>query len=781
MRNPAPPLLVLCCLVLLFGCTDNSELARTETPLPLPATHAISFEQDVRPILDAKCLACHGCYDAPCQLKFETPAGLVRGGHPQPAYDGTRKEAMAPTRLGLDALSEAGWRARGFHSVLAATEAHQPVLYRMLALGKQHPWEPNSKLPDDIDISISRPNECPTSEEFDRYAKKHPLEGMPLAVTGLDDEEFSLISGWLKQGAEIDTPATVVSAAEQQVIDRWESFLNQRGNQAQLLSRWLFEHLFLAHLYFEDIEGEPRFFQLLRSYTPPGEPILPVATVRPNDAPDSPFFYRLRPMDDTIVYKRHIAYPLSDTKLARIRTLFFSEDWQVDSLPGYSYEDRANPFTTFAAIPAAARYQFMLDEAEYFTRTFIRGPVCRGQIATDVIRDHFWTFFQKPENDQYIVDAEYRARATPLLGLPGQHDALLDAGDEWQRYRDNRNQYLQARQAQYRRHQPGGASLEDIWQGNDNALLTILRHHDSASVRRGLIGEIPQTMWLMDYPLFERTYYELVVNFDVFGNVAHQLQTRLYFDLIRNGAEQNFLRLLPADQRAAVLADWYRGMGKLKLDITYQDQDTRAPSAERYLTDMPTQEFALRLLTHTQGTNAQPEDLLNRCQPPQCGRRDVPAWVQRADQALASLAATPAAKLPGLLHLPEAIFVRVHHPQGERTVYSVLRNRAHSNVAFLMGESLRYEAEQDTLTVYPGIIGGYPNFMFDVPASDAERFASALRNAEQQEQFEQVVEQWGVRRTHPQFWEILHDITAWHREHEPLQAGVFDINRFENL
>ncbi|MDT9136206.1 fatty acid cis/trans isomerase, partial [Escherichia coli] len=40
----------------------------------------------------------------------------------------------------------------------------------------------------------------------------------------------------------------------------------------------------------------------------------------------------------------------------------------------------------------------------------------------------------------------------------------------------------------------------------------------------------------MDYPLLERTYYQLVVNFDVFGNVSHQGQTRLYFDLIRNGA-----------------------------------------------------------------------------------------------------------------------------------------------------------------------------------------------------------------------------------------------------
>lgn len=37
-----------------------------------------------------------------------------------------------------------------------------------------------------------------------------------------------------------------------------------------------------------------------------------------------------------------------------------------------------------------------------------------------------------------------------------------------------------------------------------------------------------------DCPLLERGYYNLVVNFDVFGSVAHQAQTRLYFYPIRN-------------------------------------------------------------------------------------------------------------------------------------------------------------------------------------------------------------------------------------------------------
>src|SRR5699024_1842538 len=113
-------------------------------------------------------------------------------------------------------------------------------------------------------------------------------------------------------------------------------------------------------------------------------------------------------------------FALTKAKRARMETLFFAEPWTLAQLPGYGEGERANPFTTFAALPARARYQIMLDDAEYFVRTFIRGPVCRGQIATDVIRDRFWAVFQDPGHDLYITDADYRARVSDLLGLPGQ-------------------------------------------------------------------------------------------------------------------------------------------------------------------------------------------------------------------------------------------------------------------------------------------------------------------------------------------------------------------------
>lgn len=127
--------------------------------------------------------------------------------------------------------------------------------------------------------------------------------------------------------------------------------------------------------------------------------------------------------------------------------------------------------------------------------------------------------------------------------------------------------------------------------------------------------------------------------------------------------------------------------------------------------------------------------------------------------------------------------MRVWTEQGERTVYTLIRDRAHENVAFLFNEDLRYQPEDDQLTIYPGIIGSYPNFMFDVPASQLKLFTERLAalTTDQQGKFDRLVSLWGVRRTHPRFWETLHDITQWQRENQPLQAGIFDINRYKNL
>lgn len=743
----------------------------------LARAEPISYSDDVEPILTHKCVACHTCYDAPCQLNLGSGEGILRGASKQLVYDGTRTKAQATTRLYLDAQGEEAWRKRDFHSVLNAQNGQAALIKRMLELGRSQPLEPNAKLPDNLNIAITRSNTCPTPGEFADYAQKNPHGGMPFAVTGLEDAEYATLEQWLEQGAQVSERAVQPSAEELRQVETWEAFLNAPGARQNLVSRWLYEHLFLAHLHFDG--GEPgHFFQMVRSRTPSGQAIDPIATRRPNDDPGTEFYYRLWPIQGVIVHKTHITYPLGEEKLARVKALFFADDWTLDAVPGYGAQRRANPFETFAAIPARARYQFMLDNAEYFVRTFIRGPVCRGQIATDVIRDNFWALFQDPEHDLYVTDAEYRREATPLLAMPGQFDDIGDLLGLWRNYRDKRNEYEDLRQDAYADAPP--ADWAHIWSGNDNALLSIFRQHDSASVRKGLLGEVPQTLWWMDYPLLERTYYQLVVNFDVFGNVSHQAQTRLYFDLIRNGAEVNFLRLLPADSREGYLDDWYQNSGKLKMLLDYTTVDHRSPSVLNLAGRDPKQQFAEQLLARYATLNARP-DPINRCKGARCYREGLPKDLQHVEQTLARLTNRPAGGLKVIDQLPEATMLRVELDDGSREIYSVLRNRAHSNVAFMLGEELRYQPRLDTLTIYPEVLSSYPNFLFRLPASEIDEFVRQMEGVTDQASFERIVERWGVRRSHPEFWRYFHDLSEHIRATQPLEAGVLDMNRYENL
>ena len=779
-------LLVPIALGLALACSGVA--VYEEHAAPVAALQTVYYRQDVQPIFDNKCAACHSCNDAPCQLKLTSWDGVTRGAAKQKVYDGTRRKDIAPTRLGIDALNTPDWRHKGFfparYSPADGNTAplQASLLYSMVDLGHQHPWAPNSKLPTDIELGRGRANECPEMDEFAGYAKNRPRQGMPWAVAGLTEAEFQTLQTWVAEGSTVEPSLLKPAPGELKAVEQWEQYLNRPGNRERLVARYLFEHLFSAHLYFPE-QKQPHFFELLRSRTPAGQDLVPVASARPNDDPAGEFFYRFRLITETIVDKTHITYALGVKRMKRFDQLFFGSPWEPGAPAGYAEADRANAFATFAAIPARARYQFMLDDAEYFVRTFIRGPVCSGQIATDVIRDQFWVMFEDPATERYVNDAAYRKQTTPLIGVPGQDSDLLGTHSEWDKYRDQRNRYIAMRQAEYARAEPGGPGLTNLWDGdgwNRDALLTVFRHHDNAAVQRGLLGAVPETLWLMDYPLLERSYYQLAVNFNVFGNVSHQLQTRLYFDLIRNDGEYNFLRLLPRTERDKLRRAWYADSGKKKLFTTYAAPDDSVPTRIAYRTGDPKSEFAEKLYLHMRRVMG-PPDLINRCSQGKCRVAAETSAMQRANRALRPFAATPASALPAIKLLPEIVVLRVSAPSGERLMYSLVHNRAHSNVAFLLGEDGRLEPEKDTLTILPGVLGSYPNFIFDVPIADIEAFATTLAAVTDAAQLEGVVQTWGVRRTRPDFWTVFHDLTRYGEQTDPIEAGLFDLGRYENL
>lgn len=135
----------------LSNCTaiQRSDL-KPAAPMQEPAPKALEepvaqLASRARVVLDQRCVGCHGCYDAPCQLKLTNLEGIARGGTKLLVYDGARTRALPPTRLGIDAHGVDAWRAMGFHSVLGRPNEHPdalPILTRMLDLKQKYPLAP---------------------------------------------------------------------------------------------------------------------------------------------------------------------------------------------------------------------------------------------------------------------------------------------------------------------------------------------------------------------------------------------------------------------------------------------------------------------------------------------------------------------------------------------------------------------------------------------------------------------------------------------------------------
>ena len=246
------------------GCAPGTwPEAPVETPPPDPATQALvsaagtpDYWRDVKPVLDQRCVVCHACFDAPCQLNLSAFEGVERGASKDVVYTATRLREAAPTRLFLDAPSAAGWRAKGFYSVLddsppaTPAAARQGLMLKLLTQKRQHPQVAAMPLGKDYDVSIDRKQQCPAPEEYTRFAKRFPQWGMPYGLPGLADAEFATLAGWLARGAPYRAPAAPDAAVLEQVA-AWETFLNGPSPKERLMSRYLYEHLFLASFHFD--------------------------------------------------------------------------------------------------------------------------------------------------------------------------------------------------------------------------------------------------------------------------------------------------------------------------------------------------------------------------------------------------------------------------------------------------------------------------------------------------------------------------------------------------
>lgn len=776
----------------------SSRLAVPEIPVEVQVDPYLS---KVQPLFTARCVACHSCYNAPCQLNLTSYSGFARGASKIDPYDFPLVDPRRPTRLGVDETTVEGWRHRGFHAVETAAA-------QLVALNQNRPFPGQ-----EFNAETSR--SCPSTKEGElaEFIKTRPYAGMPYGLPALTSDEKNVLESWLAAGAKgpsKEAEAWLREAQNPQAkkeIERWEDLLNQESMKAQLSARYFFEHLFVAHISFSDDGRE--FFQLVRAKNRKGPPVI-IPTVRPFDDPGKDVFYRFTKVDSAIVQKVHIVFNMTEKVRMNYERDFLQSEWlePVDKMPAYG-NPAANAFKTYRAIPRQVRYRFFLDHARYFVMTFMKGPVCRGQTALNVIDDQFWLMFIDPKFDLTAQDLpEVLNKIEPLMDPP----AVL--GNRLEVFNDLKERRWQANVLKTKMYVDKKIpfDVDAIWNGegrNPNALLTIYRHYDSADVLFGAMGADPKTVWVMDYQIFEDIYYNLVAGYNLFGPMLHQLNTRLYMELSRISSEDMFINFLPQEQRLQVRSRWSHDSKKnTKAKITneflslfgrsasaqmkgdYAYPGTKIASLVKY--ESPDVQTELLATLFEKRVNSQVRSRPDEISLPKADRK-LDASVLGGQRVIAALRKISGVKGAFTVPFPDASLLRIRMNHGEDLVYSIVHNKAHANVNLLFFENLRREPQNDVLNVVPGYAQGYPNFYFVVKEDEIEAFVESILKLqpvgeETLAEFEakkflnprlsQIAKRFGISRQDPNFW-MIHD---WFNQKyfatEPVEAGYLDLNRY---
>jgi Fatty acid cis/trans isomerase (CTI) len=768
-------------VMFLAGCA-----ARALPPVAFPIpTRTIDYQKEVKPLLDKRCTVCHSCYNSPCQLKLDSFEGADRGATKRAVYDVSRLSSMDPTRLFVDAHSTQEWRKKQFFSVTESSVANglnDSLMIQMLSHKMNNPKSVGEYRPEADDLTCSQER-----KELGGYLEKHPNSGMPFGFPPLKKEEFQIIAGWLVQGAKGPNPArqaelTRPKPADAVALHQWEEFFNGDDVKQRVTARYLYEHLFLAHLKFGTPTNE--FYELVRSRTPPGTPLELIPTVRPFDDPGvARVYYRFRKIHSTIVTKTHMVFDLDDAQLLRFNELFIQPEWlQPPHLVGYDPKLSANPFTAFEQIPPRSRYQFLLDNAQYLIMTFIHGPVCKGQVALNVIDDQFWVMFMDPDHDLSVAYPGFLRLYRDKLRMPIEQGSDLGVfsalGDE---HRKAATEFNRTRQDYYAALNYAGLGYDAIWQGNratDAPLLTVYRHFDSASVHKGALGNLPKSLWVLDYPLLERIYYALVAGFNIYGTAGHQLAIRLYMDELRVEGESNFLAFLPRVTRQELMQSWYKGLDLEKINY----YSSPLPAKISFVTTDPKREFVEQVvksrLLPAAGITLDPINYLP-------AGKLYPALPTTYETRSDYLRAFTALSQPGMPFFTlfndynaNLAFMRIRLKDGKDLAGSIVINRWHDNVAFLFGEGGRLDPKKDSADFIPGLIGSYPNYFVDVREEDLPDFFDLLAHFSKSPRDMERVAKYGINRADDRFWPAYDWFQQKFNEDEPVRGGLFDLNRY---
>jgi hypothetical protein len=764
-------ILLLCLFIFFLNCSIKPTVDDEGVPTQVNANEkdpayinqnelqSKFYLSKVQPIFNNRCVVCHACIEAPCSLYLQSYDGVRRGARSDSKLLSS-VFSNQPVRL-KDGSSLEDWKKKGFSKVAnfdgSVDDFKNNFLFRYIEQAANQnvgafDYRAAEKYLDNGKV-------CPSEAKMlGVHFEAHPYVGMPYALPALSTTQTEIIRKWAQEGSrgpserakiELETPFNPEPIVE------WESFLNEGSLKTKLSARFIYEHIFTAHIHFERTPDN-EFFEIIRSRTHYPNPPIEIVTERPFDDPKvETFYYRFKKVTQTIVRKTHVTLELDNKDLVRWKKSFIDAEWGDSNILPVGYESK-NPFEYFKQIPAKARYSFMLDKSYTLVNAMIRGSVCTGKRATYAIRDHFWVLFLDPDSDPSVKEPEIGEREwLPLSTSKEDRDNLI-------------KKLLKADSNKF------SYSTDMIWKGNSdnpNALLTIFRHELSATVNRGLLGKLPDTIWVVNFSNLERIYYNLVVEFMSWGSAAHQYSTWRAMTYHRQEAEERFLMFFPPEQRTGIRNRWKEGLSEYA-NILLAMKSTKESPEQEEKNSYPVRSLMTKIISEMpkkviENPNPYYLKTTNDYQP-----SDSIDSIEKWEQELKLVSTMSRHKFAQ--YLPNITYLKI-----DNEAYSILSNRAFKFNDMILGVNLAYDAQYDTISILKGLIGDRPELFIELSLSDSSLFLKRLLAVNSASDWMELKKRYAVRRNDSKIWTDLDWFHNYDKTTDQLESGVIDMNQYD--
>jgi len=742
------------------------------------------YSQRIQPIIDRRCTVCHSCFEAPCQLKLTSPEMVLRGATQHKVNGGTTKATIRPDMMTTLEKQRAG----GFFPVVGSNG--DSILLNAVMEGHD-----KTGLPAEQYIDQEKRMCVSSAQEFRSLspAMKKAL-GMPYYMAPMSQEEYEMIASWAANGSPMPSQSAMKAKSTPRVpriVQYWEDFFNANTWKAKWTSRYLYEHLFTAHLYLDDSPGE--FYELVRSSTAAPDDIVEIATKRPFEMDEqylNKFYYRLRKVQQTIVHKQHFVYRLNAQVERELKFLFWESKWnRTEQEKPFNFEDR-NPFISFEHIPANARYRWMLKNSKMLLDMDMRSDNCHGEGASGPLRDSFLILFVKPESDVSVRYKDYFLEANRYLDMTNVSDRnyLLNINKTINPYsfKSNQEKYGKVKQRYQNALLPNGFVFEDIWdreKATQMPLYTINRHEKTVSVHEGAWGPQQRVSLLFDYVSFERLYYNCVALSTLYDKLVDKMGTVMYLRDVGREIEEQMLSFVPEEFRAKVRAEWIQGRGAehrydesrfaLKFNTELMKIKDFVIDANRPFTSMmdymivKSGRFSSKIIgeNHYPISTGTAEYMKLKALSIDMSQRAAAGSTSRA------------------YNFPNVSYLLVKAQDGSVRYYTVIANRFYDYVNYLPLESkpedkLGRNPSRDWMTIYSDIHVNYPGKIYRVNEADLNKFVDDMKSVNSRADYVAFDKTYGLQKMSTQFWGVIDALQAHFIQSDNINNGSIELGEY---